>query len=470
MSRRFLLWSIIAGAAAAGAITVAKNGQLAAIKNWLTQFSNKPQSYYSENRFEVDLFDQMNYARLAKKYPPLKLEPELQTYLDRYRELPIDDLNQITASVQNSLPRYYRVAVCTATRPALRDLLQDFHEFAHNTEKEMNSVGCYIKKTAGGLSNTCLLVVGQRLQDFSPEVLSERNAEAFFSTCPMCRHPHICKVAHQQHSLTLECPACKKSYAVVAADSHGRFRYVNEFLSGYQPPARFPKDQSRIQELFTIWSAVHAHCQYMNDPDKKKKQTDCWQTSMETQNLQRGDCEDSSIFLADWLMARGFQVRVALGRYGDLGGHAWCVVRLDGNDYLLESTEGRPDPSSPPLAELVGSRYVPEILFDRAAIYVRYNPKQTWSGDYWSTKAWVRIDPRAWVLTNNADGSPAAGDKPSQTQKSTRLLVDPSRLAFTTSPKPAAAPFAELENIPAGANTWQLPVEDPFNKLVPPAR
>jgi hypothetical protein len=101
---------------------------------------------------------------------------------------------------------------------------------------------------------------------------------------------------------------------------------------------------------------------------------DSWQFADETQRLQRGDCEDSSIFLADWLMSRGFQVRVALGRYGDLGGHAWCVVKIDDKEYLIESTESRPDPTDPPLASRVGSRYVPEVLFDRFAMYVPTSP------------------------------------------------------------------------------------------------
>lgn len=470
MSRGFLMWSILAGAATAGAITMVEDGQLRAWKDWLGQFSQRPESFYSESRFELDLFDHVNYARMAKKYPPLKMDSELRGYLERYRSLPFDDLNEITLGVQNSLPRYYRVAVCTATRPALRDLLADLHGFAQETEQQMNSIACFIKKNAGGLSNTCVLVVGQRLQDFSPERLSERNSDAFFSICALCRHPHICKVAHQQRSLTLECPACKKSYAVVASDSRGRFRYVNEFLSGYEPPARFPKDQSRIQELFTIWSAVHSHCRYAIDPNAKKQQTDCWQTSVETQNMQRGDCEDSSIFLADWLLARGFQVRVALGRYGDLGGHAWCVVRLDGNDYLLESTENRPDPASPPLAELVGSRYVPEVMFDRRSIYVRSNPRQTWNGDYWSAKTWIRIEPREWASVPGPNAPPPTDLGTSRAQQSTRLVVDPGRLAFTSSPEPAAAPFSDLENIPAGSVSWQLPVEDPFNRFQSPAR
>jgi len=182
----------------------------------------------------------------------------------------------------------------------------------------------------------------------------------------------------------------------------------------------------------------------------KKDQTDSWQTSLETQRVGKGDCEDSSIFLCDWLLARGFQARVALGRFGDLGGHAWCVVKLEDKEYLLESTEGRPDPSNPPLASRVGSRYVPEVMFDRYAIYVRSTPGEAWKGDYWSQKVWTRVEPRSLGSTPGVLSAPSPKADAAQT--------DPARLARTSRPDPAAAPFMELEDIPVDADIWQMPL------------
>jgi hypothetical protein len=40
--------------------------------------------------------------------------------------------------------------------------------------------------------------------------------------------------------------------------------------------------------------------------------------------------------------------------------------------------------------------------------------------------------------------------------------LDPSKLARTNSPNPAAAPFMELEEIPRGAAVWQMPL--PMNQ------
>lgn len=460
-----MIFPLVAGILAAAFMATAKENHLSALKTWWNSVTDPGTNRRSDDRFKVGLFDQINYERIAAKLAPLKIDPELQKFLERYaQDLPFDDMNAVNQSVQTSISRYYRVQACSATRPNAEELLHEFRPFSQKTAKEMTHFGCMVKSSAGGLSKTCLVVVGQRLEDFSPEQLNSRTTDAFFNVCPHCSYPHICTVSYQQHSLILECPSCARTYAVVAADSHGRFRYVNEFLTGYEPPAKFPKDQSQIQKLFTIWSAVHRHCKYTLDPETKKSQLDAWQTSLETENLQRGDCEDSSIFLADWLTEQGFQVRVVLGRYGDMGGHAWCVVRLDGNDYLLESTTGRPDPLNPPLSDIVGSRYVPEVEFDRKAIYVRNKPKQQWGGDYWSPKVWLRVEPRNPGVTSLGKDNAA---KISQvlsvtTRLADRFVVDKSRLAITQNPQPAVAPFANLGEIPAGSR-WQLTAPDTFD-------
>lgn len=466
MKRFFMIFPLLAGVLTAGLMATAKEGHLAAWASWWSSLTNPVKSQRADDRFKASLFDQINYARMAAKMSPLKIDPELQKFLERYnQDVPCDNVDEVANSVQTSLPRYFRVAACTASRPDADQLLGEFQPFSQKTEKEMTHFACLLKSSPGGLSRTCVVVVGQRLEDFSPEQLNSSTTDAFFNVCALCGHPHICKVSHQQSSQTLECPSCNRTYAVVAADSHGKFRYVNEFLTGYQPPAKFPKEQSQIQKLFTIWGAVHHHCKYTLDPSKKNKISDCWQTALETQKLEKGDCEDSSIFLADWLESQGFQVRVALGRYGDMGGHAWCVVRLDGNDYLLESTEGKPDVNNPPLADAVGSRYVPEVQFDRNAIYVRSKARQTWSGDYWSTKAWSRIEPRNPSLSiKTPDGDMKTQRIVSVTaSEASRLFADKNKLAVTQEPRPAAKPFAELIGLPVGSN-WKVPLPDPLAK------
>lgn len=450
MSSRFFVWCFLVGAALAGGVVAWREGHIQTWKHWVREWTSGSDQSYSKVRFNVDLVDRLNYPRIAAKLPVLRVDTELDTWLEaNFPTMDLSNMEVVTREIQGAMPRYFRVSVCSASGPTLRALLDQFQDFSQKLQPEMTHLGCAVRESVGGLARQSLVVVGQRLRDFTPEALADRAEDAFFSRCLHCKHPHIVRISKEQNSLGLECPECRRTYAVVAADEHGRFRYVNEFLTGYSPPAVFSRDQSRVHELFTIWSAVHSNCVYTKDPGEKKQATDCWQTSLETQRLGRGDCEDSAIFLCDWLLARNFQARVALGRYGDLGGHAWVVVKLDDREYLLESTEGRPDPTNPPLASQVGSRYIPEVLFDRQAIYVRSSPSQTWKGDYWSHKVWTRIEPREL----NPESERLASFQHVQAEQN-----DPRRLGRTSLANPAASPFMDLGDIPRDAGVWQQPL------------
>ncbi len=459
---RLLTFSIIAAALLAGGLVALREGWL---NGWKMRAAEMMSSgtKYSEARFRVDLVDQINYARVAEKLGQLKVDPELEEWLKtNYTKLDTDDLNKVTTQVQDGMPRYFRVSVCAASSPSMRELLQRFHEYTHRSQPEMTHMAVALRSRAGGIMNEALLIIGERLQDFSPEALTQsKDNTPFFSMCVHCKQPHFMNLSRQQRSMALECPKCRKKYAVIAADTKGRFRYVNEFLTGYAPPAVFPKEESRVQQLFTIWSAVHSNCRYTTDPGvksdtlyAKKEQLDAWQFADETQRLQRGDCEDSSIFLADWLASRGFQVRVALGRYGDLGGHAWCVVKVEDKEYLLESTESRPDPNDWPLASRVGSRYSPEVLFDRFAIYVPSTSTRVWKGDYWSAKAWTRIEPRMELghdplLTRGTEKEKATAKNILQAG-----TAEASRVAKATITSTAVPTMLNLSDVPVGAKEW----------------
>jgi hypothetical protein len=273
-------------------------------------------------------------------------------------------------------------------------MLEVFQSFPEKTVPEMTYLGCAVRPSVGGLSQQAIVILGQRLTDSGPEAPTQKREDSYFSRCLHCKHPPVVRVGHKQHSQGIEYPNCRRTYAVVASNRRGRFLYVNEFLNGYSPSAVFAKDISRLFEFLTICSAVHGNCVYTHDPSDKADDTDAWQTSLETQGLDQGYCEDSAIYRCDWLLAHGFQARVALGRYGDLGGHAWVMAKLNDREYLLESTEAPPDLNNPPLVSNVGSRYIPEVLFDRFAIYVRSTLGQAWKNDYWTHKVWTRVEPR----------------------------------------------------------------------------
>lgn len=469
MSSRLLTFAIIAAVALAGGLVAIREGWFNGWRMRIVEMISNSGPPYTEARFRIDLVDQVNYARTAEKMAALKVDPEMEAWLaSHYEKLDMTDLTKVTTQVQDGMPRYFRVSVCSASSPSLKELLQRFHEYVHRDQPEMTHLAVAVRPRAAGLMHEALLVVGQRLHDFTPEALTiSKENTPFFSVCVHCKQPHFMSLSNQQRSMALECPKCRKKYAVIAADSKGKFRYVNEFLTGYAPPAVFPKNESRVQQLFTIWSAVHTNCRYTNDPGAaksagmyaKKEQLDSWQFADETQRLQRGDCEDSSIYLADWLMSRGFQVRVALGRYGDLGGHAWCVVKIEDREYLIESTEGKPDPSNPPLASQVGSRYVPEVLFDRYAIYVPASSNRVWKGDYWSQKSWVRIEPRSELGHDPllSRGTEVEKDKAKSIVQAGGA-AEASKIGRATDTVTAVPTTANLGlgDIPRGAKEWRI--------------
>lgn len=462
MSHRFLITAILISATLAGVVGALREGHGEVWRVWWGKMMNRIDVGYSPQRFKVDLVDHLNYPRMATRLSPLAIDGELETWVQEKISdgLDVTDLNAVADMVKVALPRYAKVLVVSATSPSLEGLLKSFQSTAQDVDPEITHVACALRDSAGGLSHQALLIMGQRLQDFSPELLRDGQTNQFFSVCIHCGRSHICRIPTNQRSMGLECPnpECGKTYAVIAADRKGVFHYANEFLTGYQPPALFARDQSRAQELFTIWAAVHENCRYVKDAGSRKNQTDSWQFAIETQSLLVGDCEDSSIFLADWLIARGFQARVALGKYGDMGGHAWVVAKLDDKEYLLESTEALPDPDHPPLASQVGSRYVPEVTFDRFHLYVRKNEQTIWNGDYWSTKLWTAIEPRAVQHKADAAKTPqkTVGDT-NMPRSTVRDLVPPDRLARMRF-HGSAVTFGELSGFPSDTPVWSVPV------------
>jgi hypothetical protein len=331
-------------------------------------------------------------ARQRLGEPPVMPDLELQEWLLNRTESSPADPDSLAQAARVSWPQYHEIIVFKAQSATADGLLQQIASWPDLGNHDLTHLAAVAEPAVFGLGWSATVLVGQRLPIFAPEGLLDLKQDKFYSVCTLCKEGQACQIPRHSRSLSLECPHCHRVYAMVAADSGGRFRYVNEYLTGYAPPARYPAGQTKLSELMAIWRAVASGCRYTTDAGDDEN--DAWQTARETQILGKGDCEDSSILLADWLLARDFQVRVALGRYAERGGHAWVVVRLDDQDYLLESTEGASTARRPPLLSEVGSRYVPELLFDHLAFFIRTKPADLWNGDFWGEKTWQRVVPR----------------------------------------------------------------------------
>lgn len=342
---------------------------------------------------EGNLARSIHTARSTARVRSLQPDVELHDWLkDRMKKDGIPDLDSLTRDLQLTHPRYINVAAYAMQGPSTGGLLEQLGGWPDKSDASFTHEAIVARPRPALMGFECVVVVGTQLPEFSPEALGQ-GGDKFFSVCPLCGKGQPCQIPMRTRSFSLDCPHCHRSYALLAADTHQRFHYVNEYLTGYEPSAHFQKNLSRLDEMLTIWKAVIEGIRYVPDTADGNQDNDAWQTARETQMLGTGDCEDSSIYLADWLIARGFEARVCVGRCAERGGHAWVIVRLNAKCYLLESTNPHAFTEVPPLADEVGSRYVPEASFDRQAFYLRNNPDVSWDGDYWTESRWQKIVP-----------------------------------------------------------------------------
>jgi hypothetical protein len=168
------------------------------------------------------------------------------------------------------------------------------------------------------------------------------------------------------------------SFTASAMGSDLRQHFVSGYLSNYKP---FDTDQ-----LWVPLKTISMKKRYMYDEKQYNGMLDVWQYSIEAYENTRGDCEDHSIVLCDWLVSLGYEARVAIGLHGKQG-HAWVVLYADGQEFILEATQKSNLGKSYhyPLASLVPD-YKPRFMFDHDFVYI---PKRL--GDVSHTKAnWVK--------------------------------------------------------------------------------
>jgi predicted transglutaminase-like cysteine proteinase len=454
MNGKLLLCAALIGGSVCSWYASAHPEVLASVQTWFQVHIGGADPTYSVDRFEVEVVDRINHQRREAKLPPANFDNELRKWLVASSpQINLDNLDAVLAMMETQQPRYYPVHVSSARDKSMRTLVERLESSAA-TEPTSSHVAVLSRQQSSGYGYEALLVIGQRLSNFNPEAMNAHNNDTFFAICPHCKTSHVCKVSLAQRTVNLECPSCKKDYGVLAPDEQGRYRWANEYLTGYEPPTRYSDEDSRLHELFAIWNAVVSTITYTKDGTPACPNRDAWQTPLETMVRGKGDCEDTALLLADWLLARGFDARVAIGRYGDMGQHAWVVVRVENVEYLLESTEGTPNIEKPPFVSDVGQRYVPETLFDRENLYVRAKPHDRFSNVYWSQKDWIRVRPQQMFDEEKKPGSRLAGNEIKTTSpRPVATSARPPRKDPAAVPMP---PFSRLKELAPGVKRWQL--------------
>ncbi len=397
---RKLLTLLILVCLAGGILEARQHGYLENTSELFLKLWQGKSSAISEDRVENEALEQVNAVRRSAGLSPLILDTPFHDFLVHELGLaPKKTLDEILSAWQKANPCFIRVAALSIRSFTPAGVQKEISNWTEGSDKDYTHVAVVAQSGMGNIWQGCVMIVGERLPYFSPELLNAGTVTSYYSVCRLCGNGHPCSVQNHNQTFSLECPHCHRIYTILAADSQKQMHYVNEYLTEYAPPAHFPKALSRLQEMLLIWRAVGKICKYTLDPadpnnTTSNDPTDAWQFALETQVLGTGDCEDSAILLADWLHSRGFEARVAIGRFAERGGHAWVVTRLDGREYLLESTAPNPRIDSEPFAIDVGSRYIPDAMFDYDSIYVRTDPHDIWDGKYWDETKWVRSQQR----------------------------------------------------------------------------
>ena len=165
----------------------------------------------------------------------------------------------------------------------------------------------------------------------------------------------------------------KTIYASIKPSTSTKMYFVNGYLNGYIP--------YKIDSVFKPLEFVRTNVKYQRDKFGYNNRPEVWQTSKQTLNTHRGDCEDHAIVLADWLIGLGYDARVVSGEVEfpsqKRGGHAWVVLFKDNKEYILESTK-KTKWNILPLASSL-PYYFPKYMFNRKDFWIN-------SGSVYTTK------------------------------------------------------------------------------------
>jgi predicted transglutaminase-like cysteine proteinase len=157
--------------------------------------------------------------------------------------------------------------------------------------------------------------------------------------------------------------------------------FVNHYLVGYAP--------FRTQNLWMPHYTISMRLKYQLDAQQYGGFKEVWQNSKEAFMNTRGDCEDHALALADWLIEMGIDARVVLGDYKNEG-HAWVVVFLEREIFLLESTSKQKNQSwrHYPLAKFE-TNYHPKYMFNRNYFWLNAGSSYTtrYEGNNWVKKS-----------------------------------------------------------------------------------
>jgi len=324
----------------------------------------------------------------------------LEAFVDSRSDPKEIELDEVFDAIQREFPGAQYLAANLIISNNRDELLSKLTGWNAVANPDFNTLNTAVFRASGGLG--ALGVMSRRIPPFS---LCEANEGGgrFFNRCPHCEVIHALELDRETRTLILSCPHCELPFDVLAAGTGGLMKRANDYLEGFTLEAVGKKSSSQRDEdgIVALWGIVADRCEYQLDQDRTFGRVpgddapgpgEVWKSSRETWNEAAGDCEDTSILLADVLIGAGFDARVAIGWNGNIGQHAWVVVRLGERQYILESTLQKKIERRD-LAAIVDASafYQPEQLFDRDEIYYSTARPDHSRADYFSETLWKKV-------------------------------------------------------------------------------
>lgn len=346
--------------------------------------------------FRSDAVSRINAARSPLEVEEARVDDEIQTFLARFvKEHPNPgeiELESVFNTLQLKFPGAQYLAANLVTSGDRESLISKLAGWTAAASPDFNTVNTAV--FTQGRRIGALAVMARRIPPFSLEAANAKGGR-FFNKCPHCGEVHALEVEKESRTLILSCPYCDLPFDVLAADTTGQIRRAPDFFDGF----RLLEDPTTVnqlsdeQRIIALWQRITDQCEYQLDQDHSADgEREVWKHSRETWDDEAGDCEDTSILLADALMSAGFDARVAIGWNGNIGQHAWVVVKAGGFQYVLESTlqDEITSESLVPVAE-AAAFYQPEQLFDRENLYFTQANEEAFRRDYFSAALWERL-------------------------------------------------------------------------------
>lgn len=357
----------------------------------------KPSAPPAQESSVLDALATVNGVREQAGLPKLKLHPGLQVALDDYtREGVFDGLDGAFRFAGKRLPAVRSLAGNMMHATTEERLIRAMETWEEVLVPEHTHLAVELFEEAGQEAPGCIAVLATVFPEFRPPMRSQ-GVTGFFNVCRWCGRGHGVTVAGGgQTTLVVRCPGCDRTSDLVATDADGYWRHANEFLR----PRRGGFVVRGMPDVMEVWKGLVSRNRYQKDAERIGG-TDSWTMPDETLRRGVGDCEDTSLALAQMLLERGYEVRVVLGKHKGQG-HAWCVLRWEGASYLLETTASRIAADQPPLVTEMKFDYVPEFQFDAERVY--FKNFEGWTSEYWSAKNWSATSGRAELLAGATSG------------------------------------------------------------------